>query len=168
MATKKLIWVLFGLLAISAWVLGSSIQAEAATLNYKYYTYVTKGEGFPIADVEGHMVFLQVRKSFYVFENGEVGIGNFVITGDLIKFSGPFDQYGTITFPDKSTIIFKTQGKFGGDAASMKSEILKGTGRFEGIKGTVSAKGKYLPQEKDEPGMKGYGEGTFTYTLSSK
>ena len=42
----------------------------------------------------------------------------------------------------------------------MKSEIIKGTGRFEGIKGTQSGKMKYLPPEKGEPGMKGYGEGT--------
>jgi hypothetical protein len=29
MATKKLMWVLFGILMISAWVLGSAIQAGA-------------------------------------------------------------------------------------------------------------------------------------------
>jgi hypothetical protein len=49
-----------------------------------------------------------------------------------------------------------------------KSEIIKGTGRFEGIKGTQSAKAKYLPLEKGEGGSKGYGEGTITYTLPPK
>jgi hypothetical protein len=39
------------------------------------------------------------------------------------------------------------------------------------IKGIQSAKTKYLPPEKEEPGTditKGYGEGSFTYTLPSK
>ena len=47
-------------------------------------------------------------------------------------------------------------------------EIIKGTGRFEGIKGTQNLTVKYLPLEKGEVGPKGYGEGTITYTLPSK
>jgi hypothetical protein len=56
------------------------------------------------------------------------------------------------------------------EAASVKmtSEILKGTGRFVGIKGTQSAKIKYLPLEKGDAGPRGYGEGTITYTLPPK
>ena len=168
MATKKSMWVLIGILMASAWVFGSTVQSGAETMNYKFYTYVTKSENVPVGDVDGHTVGLDVRKSFYVFENGEVATSNSVVTMDFIKNSGPFMQYLTLTFPDGSTIAYKTQGTFGGAAADLKSEILKGTGRFEGIKGTVSAKGKYLPPEKGEPGMKGYGEGTMTYTLPSK
>jgi len=168
MATKNSIAVLFGILVILTWILGSAIQAGAETMNYKFYTYVTKGEEVPVGDVEGHIVRLEVRKSFYVFENGEVATSNGVATGDLVKFSGPFMQYLTLNFPDGSTIIWKVQGTFGGASASMTSEILKGTGRFEGIKGAVSSKGKYLQPDKGEPGQKGYGEGTITYTLPSK
>jgi hypothetical protein len=40
--------------------------------------------------------------------------------------------------------------------------------RFQGIKGTQSAKAKYLPVENGEAGAKGYGEGIITYTLPSK
>ena len=32
--------------------------------------------------------------------------------------------------------------------------IIKGTGRFQGIKGTLTTKGKFLPLEKDEAGPK--------------
>ena len=35
MATKKPIWVLFGILVISAWILGSAIQVGAETLMRK-------------------------------------------------------------------------------------------------------------------------------------
>jgi hypothetical protein len=47
-------------------------------------------------------------------------------------------------------------------------EIVKGTGRFEGIKGTGTSKVKYLPLEKGEAGQKGIGEGALTYTLPPK
>lgn len=168
MATKKSSIVLFGILVISAWVLGSAIQVGAETMNYKFYTYVTKSENFPVGDVDQHLLNFQWRRAFYVFENGEIATGNSVATFDAIKYVGPFMQYLTWSFPDGSTIIFKSQGTYGGGSANMTSEILKGTGRFEGAKGTYSAKGKYLPPEEGEPGMKGFGEGTLTYTLPSK
>jgi hypothetical protein len=168
MPTKKSIWVLFGILVISAWVLGSAIQAGAETMNYKFYTWVNKAERVPVGDVEEHIVLSMVRGAFYVFENGEVATIDHVSTGDFIKGSGAFMQYVTIKFEDGSTIIIKGQGKLGGTAADWTSEIIKGTGRFEGIKGTQSAKVKYLPIEKGEAGAKGYGEGSITYTLPSK
>jgi hypothetical protein len=77
-------------------------------------------------------------------------------------------QYVTITFPDGATITWKSQGTVGSGAGGWISEILKGTGRFEGIKGTQSGSAKYLPIEPAEAGPKGYGEGTITYTLPPK
>lgn len=168
MTIKRLIVVLFGILVISTFVLGPAIQAGAETMNYKFYTWVTKAENIPVEDVDGHFVGFMLREAFYVTENGEIATSRIVITGDTIKFSGPFMQYVTIKFADGSTIIIKSQGTIGGPSASWTSEILKGTGRFEGIKGTQSAKAKYLPVEKGEAGAKGYGEGTITYTLPKK
>jgi hypothetical protein len=172
MATKKSMWVLFGVLVTSFWALGSAIQAGAETLNYKVYSYVTKGERVPIGDVEQHTMGFQTRKAFCVFENGEVATQNMVLYSDLIKGSGSSLLYSTLTFADGSTIIMKVQVTVetvaGSSAAKMTREIIKGTGRFEGIKGTGTTKIKYLPVEKDEAGAKGYGEGTITYTLPSK
>jgi hypothetical protein len=168
MTTKKSIWVLFGVLAISGWCLGSSIQAGAETMNYKFYTWAIKAEEVPIDDIEGHQVFVQTRGALYVFENGEVATVNACVSGDMIKMKGPFMQYVTIKFQDNSMIIIKSEGKFGGTAGDWKSEIIKGSGRFEGIKGTQSAKAKYFPVEKGDAGPRGYGEGTLTYTLPSK
>jgi hypothetical protein len=174
MATRKSIWVLFGILIISAWVLGSAIQAGAETLNYKFYTWGTKSESVPVGDVEGHTLGLATRGAFYVFENGEVATINTVSTRDLIKEAGPIMQYVTMKFADGSTIIIKSRGTLGKPAAGSysagewTSEIIKGTGRFEGIKGTQSAKAKYLPVEKGEVLPRGYGEGTINYTLPKK
>ena len=172
MAIRKSLWILFGILVISAWVLGSPIQAGAETMKYKFYTWVIKRESLPVADVEGHVLGLNVRNAFLVFENGEVATSISVGWNDYIKGAGPFMQYQTLTFEDGSTIIIKSQGTVGaytaGGTGGWKSEIIKGTGRFEGIKGTQAAKAKYLPLEKGEAGPKGYGEGSITYTLSSK
>jgi hypothetical protein len=174
MATRKSRWIYLGILVISAWIFGYSTQAGAETMNYKFYTWVIKAEPIPVADVEGHNVSLNVRGAFYVFENGEVATTHSVATADTIKGSGPFMQYVSIKFADGSTIIIKSQGTVGGTAAGAytsggwTSEIIKGTGRFEGIKGTQTAKAKYLPVEKGEGGPRGYGEGTITYTLPTK
>jgi hypothetical protein len=174
MIKKKSMRALFGILVISAWVLGSAIQAGAETMNYKFYTWVIKSERSPVGDVEGHTLGFGMRGAFYVFENGEVATINQVSTSDFIQGAGPFMQYVTIKFADGSTIIIKSRGTVGGTAAGVKtsggmtSEIIKGTGRFEGIKGTQSAKVKYFSLEKGEAGQKGYGEGTITYTLPSK
>jgi hypothetical protein len=174
MATKKSMMVLIGILVISAWILGSTVQVGAETMNYKAYTYVTKSEYVPVGDVEGHTLSLTTRRAFLVFENGEVATQKSAVTGDAIKASGSFLQYSTITFSDGSIIIMKVQvaeiGTAPGAPTSSKltREIIKGTGRFEGIKGTGTGTVKYFPVEEGEAGAKGIGETTFTYTLPSK
>jgi hypothetical protein len=172
MAAIKSLWILFGIIVLSAWLLGFVGQAGAETMKYKFYTWVNKGEVVPIPDAEGHVLNFSMRGAFYVFENGEIATINHVGVGDTIKGSGTFMQYVTLKFEDGSTITIKSQGAVGGytgaGTGGWTSEIIKGTGRFEGIKGTQSAKAKYLPIEKGEVGPKGYGEGTITYTLPSK
>jgi hypothetical protein len=132
MATKKSVWFLFGILMISAWVLGSVTQVGAVTLNYKNYTYVTKAESFPVEDVDGHTVDFRTRRAFLVFEDGEVATQSSVIIGDTIKGSSSNLQYSTITFSDGSTIIMKRQVTMTGTApgvfksAKTTSEIIKG------------------------------------------
>jgi hypothetical protein len=168
MATTKSLRILFGICVISAWVLGVAVPGEAETLNYKFFTWVIKSESVPVSDVEGHTVALHMRGAFYVFENGEVATMSNVATTDLIKGAGPFMQYVTVKFPDGATIIWKSQGTLGPGVGGWISEIIKGTGRFDGIKGTQSGTAKYLPVEPGEVGPKGYGEGTITYTLPPK
>jgi hypothetical protein len=108
-----------------------------------------------------------------VFENEEIATGNNIFTTDLIKGSGPLMQYLTMKCADGSTIVVKGQGTIGGAAvraitsAGWTNEIIKGTGRFEGIKGSQSSTAKFLPVEPGEAGQKNYGEGTITYTLPS-
>ena len=168
MAKKKCMWVLFGVLVFSPWVLGFAVQAGAETMNYKSYGYVTKAESVSVGDVDGHIMTFTTRRSFIVFDNGEVATQYCVITGDWIKGSGSSLRYSTMNFSDDSTIIVKEQVTRTETAGVSKGEIIKGTGRFKGIKGTVIGKGRLLPVEKDEIGPKGIGESTITYTLPPK
>ena len=174
MATKKSMWVLFGILVVSAWVLGSVKQAQAETLNFKAYNYSVKAEIIPVGDVEGHNLSLGIRRAFNVFENGEVATSIIIVSSDMIKGSGSNIQYNTMTFADGSTIVARRAGTVGGTAekaittSDAEGQIIKGTGRFQGIKGTLTTKGKFLPLEKGEVGQKYVGEGTITYTLPPK
>jgi hypothetical protein len=174
MPTKKSVCVLFGILMISAWVLGSANQATSETLNFKAYTYGIKEEIVPIGDVEGHQLIFNVRRGFYVYENGEVAILKNVSNVEQVKGGSSVTGYSTLTFADGATIILKSQGTIGSgvpgspELSAMRTEIIKGTGRFEGIKGTSSSKMKFLPPEKGEPGPKGVGEGSMNYALPSK
>ena len=53
MTTKKSMWVLFGLLIISAWVLALAIQAGAETMKCRTAWISTKHETIPVGNEEG-------------------------------------------------------------------------------------------------------------------
>jgi len=177
MVTKKSMCVLFVISVISVWILGSAIQVGAETMNYKFYVWMNKVEAVSVDDVEGHIVALAQRGGFYVLENGEIATTKRVSMNDLVKGAGPAVVYETITFADGSTMMLKGQSMLSGTVAGgahehtlaeATSEIIKGTGRFDGVKGTQRSKAKFLPAEKGDAGTKQYGEGTITYTLPNK
>ena len=173
MATRQALRILCGMLAISAWMLGSAMQARAESLNYKSYVWMNREDISVVDDVEGHTVSLAQRGGFYVLDNGEIATIKRVSLNDSTRDAGTSTIYETIKFADGSTIMLKGQSarrRTAGvtTASDATSEIIKGTGRFEGIKGTGWDARKFLPAEKGEAGSKQYGEGTLTYTLPPK
>jgi hypothetical protein len=73
------------------------------------------------------------------------------------------------TFKDGSTFIGKIQGTKTPETVKGTGVFLKGTGRFEGIKGKMSFKGKYItPYTKDKTKGDAIIDVTGTYTLSKK
>ena len=168
MATKKLMWSFIILLVAWFWLMGFATPVSAETLKFKVYAYETKAESVPVDDVEGHTLNLRTRRAFCILENGEVATQSAVMLGDFIKQSGSIIAYQTITFADGSTIITKAQGSIGPSASRGTREIIKGTGRFEGIKGTGTGTSKFFPVEKGEAGPKAIGEFILTYTLPPK
>ena len=177
MGTRKMniiIWGFIGILVVVVWLLGPVTQALAETMKYKFLGNVTKREDVPIGDVEGHLVGLTVIDGVAVFENGEMAPFKGIVAFDIIKGVGSFDKYTTITFGDGSKIISKLRGTTGvtsgetASSAALAGELIKGTGRFEGIKGTATTSLRILPPEKGELGGKRVGECTVTYTLPAK
>jgi hypothetical protein len=169
MAARKQVLVFLEILVISVCLFGSVIQAGAETWNYKAYSWVIKGDMYPVGDKEGHNVGSTVRGTFYAFENGEIATATVVGTFDFVDRTGPFVNYVTMNFEDGSIIMIKTQATFSGGSSGWTSEIIKGTGRFNGIKGTQkTTKSKLYPIEKGEAGAKWVGEGNLMFTLSSK
>ena len=166
------IWGFIILLVMCIWLVGFAIPANAETMKYKGYRYTLKNEDVKVGDVEGHLLRFQTGRAFLVFENGETATSFWLTTADYTKDLGSAFAYITITFvDDRSTIVTKIQSTWDvSDVAGLKftAEIIKGTGRFEGIKGTQTSKYKLLPLEEGEVDPKGIGEGTFNYTLPSK
>ncbi len=177
MATKKSMWVLFGVLVISAWVLGSTIQAGAETMKCKNITTATKDERIPVGDQEGNMkgytIGLQISEGLAFCENGEVPKVRHHSVWDFEPGKGSqVIGYTIYTFEDGSTVVIKFQrlvglGQSGVLNATATSEFIKGTGRFEGIKGTASSTGKNFLPSKGEA-ARSYNDGTWTYTLPPK
>ncbi len=176
MAKRKSVWVLLGILVISAWILGSAIQAGAETLNFKFFSHAERLEAFPVGDIEGHTVAIEIREGVVIFASGELAWMRAINSLDRAQGVNTFDQYYTITFLDGSKIFCHNKGRSERTAASgagkWAGEIINGTGRFQGIKGTASAQIKFLPPDKDEAargwGGKALAEGTFDYTLPTK
>ena len=172
MATKKPVWVLFGILVISAWVLGSAIQAGAETMKCRTATVATTDERIPVGDAEGHELGLQILRGLAFFENGEIAKLRVHSIFDVGPGGGQSINYMFYTFEDGSTIVVRTPrlmvaDKPGTFSAQMPGELIKGTGRFEGIKGTTSSTGKNFIHTKEEP-TRITNDITFTYTLPTK
>jgi hypothetical protein len=176
MAKRKSIWILFGILVISTWVLGPAIQAGAETMNCKTSGNSVKREAAQIPDVEGHTININMREGLAFFENGEVAALKSSSTWDGISGKrGRSQGYMAFTFVDGSTIIISFLQMLEADQEGKLSyftkstgEILKGTGRFEGIKGSASGTGKQLKAEKGELTGKTANDWTYTYTLPTK
>ena len=172
MDTRKSIWVLFAILAISAWVLGSVNQAEAETLKIKVSSYNTQVKVIQVEDMEGHTLMPHTRRGLAFFENGDVATYTNWGSNDYIKGRGPTDAYTMFTFEDGSTIVYKLKGIYepgprGLPVGKGTGEFTKGTGKYEGIKGTLTWSGKFYTLYSKEKGTLGdyVLDITATYTL---
>ena len=163
-----------GIFIIAALLIVPATQAKAETVKFKYTSQLTRVELAPVPDVEGHVVILYVRRGVAIFEN-EVAPFMTMGTADLVKRLGPFQGYSQITFKDGSTFNYNYTGALmlapGAKLRSYKGKgkFIKGTGRFEGIKGKVSFTGRYItPFTKDKTKGDNWMEVTGSYTLRKK
>jgi len=172
MERKKIILAVISIFLISIWLFPS--QAGAETWKYKIVMYFTRFEMAPIPALETQAYFLTEFRGLTFWENGETSFYSGAAIGESYKGKGPVENCITHTFTDGSTIVSKN--KFINISApdgktalweEITGQIVNGTGRFEGIKGTISAKGKRLTPVS--PGLKemrgdGVVEGVMTFT----
>ena len=133
-------------------------NANAEESEYRITSYITKVEFIPVPDTEKHAVGLYERRGVAVFKNGEAAAYHTRGTWDFTNSNGPFQGYTTLTFKDGSTSILKYIGTMTTDPGKLpklkgSGEYIKGTGKYEGIKGTVNFHGGYVtPYNKETKG----------------
>ncbi len=163
-----------GVFLVAALVLLPATQAKAETMKYNSTTQHTKAEFVVLPDMKGHITGVYETRGVAIFEN-EVAAITCLGTFDKKKGKVSLQGYNQITFKDGSTITQKVQGSHApppGEKLSVyegKGEYIKGTGRFEGIKGTLSFTGRQItPITKDKTKGDNWMEVTGTYTLPKK
>jgi len=166
-------WILILILVIAAFLLGLVTQTVAETKKWRYVGYFPKAELLPVGDVEGHYLAIFEFRGL-AFVDGEIAILSGVAYGDFVKGVGPVTNYIKYVFDDGSTMEamnrFKTTAP---DAKTSlwedgKGEFTKGTGRFTGIKGSLSWTGKRVTGFTKETKGEHFCDGTMTYTLPPK
>jgi len=155
-------------LLIAASLLLSVTQARAETVKGRLVSHVTKEESIEVGDVPGHVLGVVEYKGLVFFENGEVATISEVETFEATKGSFTFQIYSTLAFEDGSTQIMKGHGtstpqEGKPELAKGTCSYIRGTGRFEGIKGSGSWSGKWF-----ESIATYYGDFTWIYTLPKK
>ena len=175
MTTKKSMFILFSILVIIAWILGSAIQAGAETLRVKVSGYATQSEVIQVGDMEGHVIMAGTNRGLAFFENGDVATYTNWGTADSIKGKAAVGGYTRFTFEDGSTIVYKFKGIWepgpkGSPVGKGTGEFTNGTGRYEGIKGELTWNAKRYTLYSKEKGTLGdfVLEVTATYTLPQK
>ena len=158
---------------VSAVLLMTATTAGAQTnktAHFKGVNYEVTSNFFPVGDpADGHFVGISIRRGLSIFDTGDIGAASSVEYVDVTKGVGTTSGYATITFDDGSSFMTKIDNHFsvspkGLVAASVKTEYVKGTGRFEGIKGTEVITARQINSTKDFAGFAEL-EGTATYTL---
>ncbi len=172
--SKMTILGCIGIFLIAALILVPAAQAGEKPIKYRIINRTTKMEWLPVPDVEKHVVGVVERRGVgifegAIFEKGETAAQTVMVTFDVIKGKGSIQGYVLWTFKDGSTFIGKIQGTKTPATNEGTAELFKGTGRFEGIKGEVSFKGKYItPYTKDTTKGDAIIDVTGTYTLPKK
>ena len=153
---------------IGIWILGSVPQAMAETMKINFLGQATKREAVPIPDAEGHSVVFVIYEGVSVLETGEMGWLRSVQITDTTKGLGTFNMYATHTFPGGTSVTTRTKGTIEATGAKWTGEIMQGTGRFQGIKGTLTSSSKTFSAEEGILAGKSLGQAIFTYTLPTK
>lgn len=163
-------------LVLSIWLLMPLDEASAETRTWKGSNYITKFEAIPTLITPGHFIGVFERQGESLFDNGEktktILRGTVDLNMDIGE--GSFQGYSFVTYEDGSITITKVEGAMklppGGrlPISEGKGTYIKGTGRFQGIQGTMSFKSNQIKPYGGEHKGDAVIEGVSTYTLPAK
>jgi len=174
MTTAQSRFALVTLLA-SAWLLTTAGLAQAqtkTTMDYKEVHHQVEAHVFPAGDAPGHLYGVWVRKGLTIFADGEVAAYSALGDIDMTKGKGTISGYDTTTFADGSTWSTRFEGQLSIGPKGLwviphQGHFISGTGRFQGIKGSLVYTSRQIDKSPDFKDL-AETEGVATYTLPSK
>ncbi len=164
--------LLLALMVLALLLSATTIGAQTkTTVRYKEVHYEVSSDGSALGDpAEGHFLGVWVRKGLTIFETGEVAAYSAFGYIDITKGNGMISGHDETIFADGSSWSTKFEGQFSIGPKGLwviphKGEFIKGTGRFEGIQGTLTYTSKQINSAKDFAGL-AETEGIATYSIS--
>jgi len=147
--------------------LGWMAQAHAETLACRVCQYAVHLDSLRVDDAEAHVLALFSRKGVATLKNGEVVEYASWGTADLIRGAGALRGYALLTHQDGSIALSVVEGSTERGSVHLTGAFTRGTGRLEGIKGTIVISGKSrMPFDEERETLENvYYEVTATYTL---
>jgi hypothetical protein len=164
--TRRILVITLFLLSLAPAIAGADEMA------YRIVGYLTKYDLKPVGDVEGHVTGEFVRRGLAFFTSGpakgEVGVYVNVGTIDTTSTKTTARGESTITLEDGSSFTVKnlTESEPGHRGVNtVKAEIAKGTGRFEGITGKGTGTGRVVTPFHGETKSDAYYDMVVSYML---
>ena len=133
-------------------------NANAEDVEYQVVDYLVRVDFIPIPDVDKHAVGTYERRGVAIYKDGQTAAYHSRGTWDFVDSNGPFTGYTTLTYKDGSTTMIKYSGNMTKEPEKLlkytgKGEYIKGTGKYEGITGTILFTGEYItPYDKETKG----------------
>ena len=136
--------------------IATSVAQEKFKIAGKQTLAFTNQERIMIGDIDGHVLSLAEAKGVNQstgpteFMDGAQAIN--VVSSDLVNFSGPIHGY-SISKKGNDSFYAKIEGKLTTTVSSDGSPLttieatmtwIKGTGKYEGVMGGGTAKGRYI------------------------
>ena len=169
------LWVAFIGFMIGVWLAPSGTPAHAGKTTTVEATVILSGPPatmLPAGDDKAHLVGLGQRTGKAVLSDGRKAEYSNVFFMDLYRGKGvSVWGYSKMLFQDGSWLFIKWDSEFAGrDKAGNPimqgtGTISKGTGQYEGIKGTAKFNNRQLPPGKEYPKGARQAKALLTYTL---
>lgn len=156
-------------------VAAPALAGKAVTVQIKVLMSGPQAETQPAGDDKNHYVGMGQRKGRAEFSDGRNADYSNVFLMDI--FRGQYSRawgYTKMAFNDTSFIFFKWDAEFAGfdedgnPSMAGKGVLLKGTGDYGGIKGTVNFKNNRMQPNDEFPHGGTEARAVLTYTLPDK